>query len=106
MGAADDGWLSFIRRLRVGLRPREATGRLPRGGVRLDVVSLLQKDNDRPNVLIRTYVWSPMRLLSDQTSLIASHRQDNVVSQVVFPPWEAKSLYRQAGGRAQVSKTS
>lgn len=28
--------------------------------------------------------------------------QDNIISQVVFPPWEAKSLYRQASGRAQV----
>lgn len=50
IGTVDDGWLSFTRRLRVGLRPREATGRLPGGGVRLDVVSILQKDNDRPNV--------------------------------------------------------
>lgn len=29
--------------------------------------------------------------------------QDNVITQTVFPPWEAKSLYRQASGRAQIS---
>ena len=29
--------------------------------------------------------------------------QENVITQTVFPPWEAKSLYRQASGRAQIA---
>jgi len=29
--------------------------------------------------------------------------QENVITQTIFPAWEAKSLYRQAGGRAQIA---
>lgn len=39
--------------------------------------------------------------------LSVHHRQDGrVITQTVFPAWEAKSLYRQASGRGQVRTPS
>lgn len=81
----------------TGVCPREAAGYGQGWRMRLDVV---RKQVGVGLIFLLVCFLGGSSCLSFVRS--THHRQDSVITQTVFPPWEAKSLYRQASGRAQV----